>query len=99
MSFCTHKKINCSASVYATEMKNILLETLFIIEIKTYLMQISIDARYIGSILNAATHDICQFFGNITIGINGKVGFLNFRCSINCPLSQTTVVYLKLRTL
>ena len=52
-------------------------------------MYISIDAHYIGSILNAVALDFCQFFGDITIVVNGKVGFLNFRCSINCPLSQT----------
>ena len=52
-------------------------------------MYISIDAHYIGSILNAVALDFCQFFGDVTIVVNGKVGFLNFRCSINCPLSQT----------
>ena len=52
-------------------------------------MLISVDAHYIGSILNAVAHDFCQFFSDITIDANGKVGFLNFRYCINCPLSQT----------
>ena len=89
MYFCLIMKINCVALV-VTEMKNILLESLFIIVIKTYmyLMLISVDAHYIGSILNAVAHDFCQFFGNVTIDINRKVQFLNFRCCINCPLTN-----------
>ena len=70
-------------------MKNILLESLFIMVINTDLIKISINAHYIGSILNAVVHDFCHFFGDFTIGVNGKIGFLNFRCCINCPLSQT----------
>ena len=35
--FCTCEKIKCVVSVYANEMKIILLESLFIIVIKTYL--------------------------------------------------------------
>ena len=29
--------------------------------------------------LNAIVHDFCLFFGDVTIDVNGKVGFLNFR--------------------
>ena len=56
---------------------------------KTYLMLISIDAHYIRSILNKVAHDFCQFFCDVIIDINAQVGFLDFRCCINCSLSQT----------
>ena len=29
------------------------------------------------------------FLGDVIIDVNGKIGFLNFRCYINCPLSHT----------
>ena len=74
--------------MYATEIKK-MLESLFIIVINTYLMYISIYAHYIGSLLNAVAHDFCQFFGDVTIDVNGKAGFLNLRFCINCPTSQT----------
>ena len=57
--------------------------------LKTYLILISINAQYIGSILNVVAHDFYQFFGDVSIDVNGKVGLLNCRCCINCPLSQT----------
>ena len=47
-------------------------------------MYISFDAHYIGNILNEVA-----FFGDATINTNREVGFLNFSCCINCPLSQT----------
>ena len=34
---------------------------------------------YIGSFSNVVAHDFCLFF-SVTISVNGKVGFLNFRC-------------------
>ena len=51
-------------------------------------MVIFIDAHFIGSILNAVADDFCQFFCKVTIDVNGKVGFLNFRYCINWPHSQ-----------
>ena len=56
---------------------------------KTYLMVISIYAYFIGSILNTVAHVFCQFFCNVTIVVNGKVGFLNIRWCMNWPLLQT----------
>ena len=51
---------NFIASVYAIEIKNILLDSLFTIVINTYLMEFSIYAHYIGSLLNAIALDFWQ---------------------------------------